>query len=31
LRLVGYAIYQLRMGEAKLADRIEHAKTLLER
>lgn len=29
--LVGYAIYQLRMGEAKLADRIEHAKTLLER
>jgi heme exporter protein C len=27
---VGYAIYQLRMGEMKLADRIEHAKTLLE-
>jgi heme exporter protein C len=29
--LVGYAIYQVRMGEMKLADRIEHAKTLLER
>jgi len=28
--LVGYAIYQLRMGEMKLTDRIEHAKTLLE-
>ncbi len=27
---VGYAIYQLRMGEMKLQDRIEHAKTLLE-
>lgn len=28
--LVGYAIYQVRMGEMKLVDRIEHAKTLLE-
>jgi len=27
----GYAIYQLRMGEVLLKDRIEHAKTLLER
>ncbi|MRS12766.1 MAG: hypothetical protein EG823_06815 [Actinobacteria bacterium] len=29
--LLGYAIYQLRMGETMLKDRIEHAKTLLER
>ena len=29
--LIGYAIYQVRMGEMKLQDRIEHAKTLLER
>ncbi|MHB8762401.1 MAG: cytochrome c biogenesis protein CcsA [Coriobacteriia bacterium] len=29
--LLGYAIYQLRMGEVLLRDRIEHAKTLLER
>lgn len=29
--LLGYAIYQLRMGEIMLQDRIEHAKTLLER
>lgn len=29
--LLGYAIYQLRMGEMLLRDRIEHAKTLLER
>ena len=28
--LVGYAVYQLRMGEMKLQDRIENAKTLLE-
>jgi heme exporter protein C len=29
--LLGYAIYQLRMGEMLLQDRIEQAKTLLER
>ena len=29
--LLGYAIYQVRMGEVLLKDRIEHAKTLLER
>ena len=29
--LLGYAIYQLRMGEVLLQDRIERAKTLLER
>lgn len=29
--LLGYAIYQLRMGEMLLQDRIERAKTLLER
>ncbi|HHJ99278.1 MAG TPA: hypothetical protein ENN10_04960 [Actinobacteria bacterium] len=28
---LGYAIYQLRMGEVQLRDRIEQAKTLLER
>ncbi len=29
--LIGYAIYQVRMGEMKLQDRIERAKSLLER